>query len=191
MGKSCKRKHDRKCKCKKCIVEYRHIKCVKSETKKQKYDVRISCNKCRDKCESDTGEWNAALIYPAGSGFVNIPNNKGRYSTVNGVVHATAAVATDGPGRAVPTDFARAILSLPVPAAQDGSFKGVILHVSAIPDGGKTVIVRSRLKLRDTTIAEIKSNDTIIATNSDIAPAVRPCYQVWIKVTYNCSGTCC
>lgn len=191
MGKSCKRKHDCKCKCKKCIVEYRHIKCVKSETKKRKYDVRISCNKCRDKCEADTGEWNASLVYPAGSGFVNSPDNKSRFNVVNGVVHATAAFATDGPGRAVPTDFACALLALPVPAVQDGSFKGVILHVSAVLDGGKTVIVRSRLKLQDTTIAAIKSNDTLIATNTDIAPPVRLCYQVWIKVTYNCKSCCC
>ena len=196
MGKpstSCKRKrhHGKRCKCKKCVVKYREIRCVKTKTTKQKYDINIRCNRKSNKTVSDVGEWNAGLVYPAGSGFVNAPNNKGRYVIVNGQVHATTALANDGPGRAVKTDFSGAALSLPVPAADNGNFNGVILHVSAVPDGGKTLIARSRLKFSSQNVAQIGSNATLIATNEDLPPPVRPCYQVWIKVSYDVAPCFC
>lgn len=193
MGRSCERKctRDKRCKCKKCVVKYKEVKCVKTKTKKHKYDIDIKCNKCFNRCDSDAGIWNAGLVYPAGSAFVNSPKNLGNYVVVDGKVQATAAFATDASGRPVKTDFSRARLTLPVPAANNGNFKGVILHVGAVPDGGKTNIIRSRLKYSESTVATIGPNDTLIATNEDIAPTVRLCYQVWIKVTYDCEKTCC
>jgi len=186
-----KRKHGKGCKCKKCIVEYRHIKCVKEKTCKKKYDIKVKCDKSRARCDADAGVWNASLIPPAGSGFVNSPLNFGRYNVVDGVVHATTAYAVDGPARAVKTDFSRAALTLPVPAASGGSFEGVVLWVTQVPDGGKSTIIRTRLRLRESTIAEIKANDVLIATNEDIAPTIRSCFQVWIKVTYTCDPCAC
>jgi len=186
-----KKKHGKGCKCKKCKVEYRHIKCVKEKTFKKKYDIKVSCDKCKTRCDADSGVWNAGVIPPAGSGFVNSPTNSGRYNVVDGVVHATTAYAVDGPQRVVKTDFSRAAVTLPIPASSSGNFKGVILWVTQIPDGGKTTIIRTRLRLRESTIAEIKPNDILIATNEDIPPVVRSCYQVWIKVTYDCESCCC
>jgi len=187
MGKTCasKYKHGKRCKCKKCVVKYKEIKCIKSKTDRFKYDINVQCQKNRSRSESDSGVWNAGLTYPAGSSFVNSPTNLGNYIVVDGVVHATAAFATDGSGRPVKTDFAGALLTLPVPADQSGNLEGVILHVGAVPDGGKTNIIRSRVEKADSTLGRIHPNRSLIATNEDIAPSVRVCYQVWIKVTYN------
>ena len=185
-------KHRKGCKSKKCTTEYRHVKCIKEKTTKRKYDIKVRCDKSKTRCDSDAGVWNAALIPPAGSGFVNSPSiTFGRYSVVDGTVHATTAYAVDGPARAVKTDFSRAALTLPVPAATSGSFTGVILWVTQVPDGGKSTIIRTRLRLRESTIAEIKPNDILIATNEDKPPTVRNCYQVWIKVTYDCDPCAC
>ncbi len=186
-----KRHHGKRCKCKKCVVKYREIRIVKTKTTKQKYDINIRCNRKSNKAFSDVGEWNAGLVYPAGSAFVNIPNNRGRYVIVLGKVHATTALTTAGPGRPVPTDFSGAALSLPIPAANNGTLSGVILHVSAVADGGKTVITRSRLKFSSQDVAQIGTNATLIATNDAIAPVVRPSYQVWIKVSYDVAPCFC
>lgn len=193
MGKTCERKygHGKKCKCKKCVVKYREIKCVKSKTERCKYDINVQCKKNASRCDSDSGVWNAGLVYPSGSAFINSPNNLGNYIVVDGSVHATAAFATDATGRPVKTDFAGALLTLPVPAAPSGNFQGVILHVGAVPDGGKNNIIRSRLEMKESTLARIKPNASLLATNEDIAPTVRMCYQVWIKVTYDADPCQC
>lgn len=192
MGKSCdrKRSHGKKCKCKKCVVKYKEIRCIKTKKEKCKYDINIQCNKNFGRCDSDSGVWNAGVIYPAGSAMVNSPTNLGNYIVVDGVVHATAAFSTDGSGRPMKTDFDRALITLPVPAANNGNFQGVILHVAAVPEGGKTVITRSRLGFLESTLAQIKPNGTLIATNEDIPPTTRLCYQAWLKVTYNCAKSC-
>jgi hypothetical protein len=132
----------------------------------------------------DTGTWNAKMIYPAGSGFVNSPDNIGRYNIVHGTVHATAAFATDGPGRPVKTDFARAILTLPIPASNKCPLKGVVLHVADVQDGGKSTITVGRFTYQSSTIAQISADSVQIFTNDDLVPSIRPCYQVWIKLTY-------
>lgn len=178
------------CRCKKCVVKYRKVKCIHTKDKKCKFDIAVSCNKCRNPCDADTGLWNATLVHPAGSGFVNSPTNAGRYNVVNGQVQAVAAFALDGPGRAVKTDFSGAVLALPIPAANTANFKGTIIYVTDIPDGGKKTIIVGRFEFQEETVARIRPQSVVIATNEDVAPTVRPCYQVWIKMNYDC-GSCC
>jgi len=182
--------HKKNCKCKKCVVKYRKVKCVYQKDKKCKYDINISCDKNRNICDADTGLWNATLIHPAGSAVVNSPCNLGRYNVVNGTVHAVAAFALDLSGRMVKTDFARAILTLPVPAANNSNFKGVIVYVVAVGENHKNSIAVGRFEYQEATVARIKSDSVVIATNEDIAPTVRPCAQVWIKMTYDCTSCC-
>jgi len=79
---------------------------------------------------------------------------------------------------------------LPIPAANTSNFKGTAIFVTAIPDGGKKNIAITRFEFQESTVARIRSENVILATNDDIAPTVRPCYQVWIKMSYDCSTSC-
>jgi hypothetical protein len=196
-------KHKDSCSCKTCVTKCRKITCVKDETKRHKYNIGIRSDQCTVRTDADTGTWNAKVIYPAGSAFVNSPNNIGRYNIVDGVVHATSSFATDGPGRLVKTDLANAIVALPVPASRKGPFNGTIIHVYAVQDGGKTTIAVGRIEYQSDTVARIRSSDLALATNEDQVPNVRPCYAVYVKLTYqvsecynytnytNCKNTCC
>jgi hypothetical protein len=151
----------------------------------------VRCDRNQHFTEADTGVWNATLVHPEGSAFVNSPTNFGRYNIVDGRVHAVAAFSLDGAGRPVKTDFAGAVLALPVPAANNSSFSGTIIYVSSVPDGGKENGVVGRFEFQEETVARIRPNSVQIATNEDIAPTVRPCYHVWIKMTYNTQAQVC
>jgi len=180
-----------KCKRKKRYSKKRHVQCHSSKDKKCKYDITVKCDRNKHYTDADTGVWNASLVHPAGSGFVNSPKNFGRYNIVNGRVHAVAAFALDGAGRPVKTDFAGAVLALPVPAANNANFSGTIIYVSSVADGGKQNGVVGRFEFQEETVARIRPNSVQIATNTDIAPTVRPCYHVWIKMTYDTHVRCC
>lgn len=183
-------KHKDTCSCKRCVTKCRKITCVNEKTRKYKYDIGIQSNPFRGNKDTDTGAWNAKVIYPAGSAFVNSPNNVGRYNVVDGVVHATAAFATDGPGRLVKTDLAGGIIALPVPAERSSSSNasfGTIIHVYDVQDGGKSAIAVGRVEYQSDTIARIRSSDLAIATNENQVPNVRPCYSVYLKLTYQAS----
>lgn len=182
--------HKKDCKCKKCVVKYRQVKCVYKKDQKCKYDISVSCNKNRNFCDADTGPWNATLIHPAGSAVVNSPYNLGRYNIFNGTVHAVAAFALDLSGRPVKTDFALTIMTLPVPAANTSTFKGTIVYVIDVDGLGKKNIIVGRFEYQEATVARIKSNSVVMATNDAVPPSVRPCAQVWIKMTYDCSPSC-
>jgi hypothetical protein len=187
------RKKCRDCEGKGCPTKYRRVRKVREGDKKCRVDIRLETNPCRDLCKADTGLWNAGLYFPSGSGFINSPTNAGRYNIVDGVVQGVTAFVIDGPGRPVASDFQRAILTLPVPGREPAidledneRFIGTILFVSAVGDGGRKVIIRGNLEFQEPTIARIAPEGLVIAANN-VAPTVRPCYQVWIHIKYECA----